>query len=69
MPRERLTFRQRDVTAAVRALMRAGLKVTRVEIERDGRIIVNLAPVEGNDTAPGSESNPWDRVFEDAYKP
>lgn len=32
------TFRQRDVTAAVKAVVAAGREVERVEIEPDGRI-------------------------------
>lgn len=42
MARVRLTFRQRDVTAAIKAVERAGHKVARVEIGQDGRIVVAL---------------------------
>jgi hypothetical protein len=66
MPRERLTFRQRDVTAAVRALERAGLDVSRirVRIEKDGSIMVELVPLVGSETAPEPEPKPneWDEV-------
>jgi hypothetical protein len=40
MSRGRCTFRQQDATRAVRAAVAAGLEVQRIEIERDGRIIV-----------------------------
>jgi len=40
MPRGRCTFKQGDVTKAVKAAVAAGVEVARVEIERDGRIIV-----------------------------
>jgi hypothetical protein len=62
-------FRQRDVTAAVKALVQAGLTVYRVEIiGRDGRIIVDLVPPVDNEKAP-DPPNPWDRIIENAFKP
>ena len=33
-------FRERDVTRAVRAVAKAGIEVARVEIDKDGKIIV-----------------------------
>jgi hypothetical protein len=69
LARERLTFRQRDVTAAIKAIERAGHKVAKIEIGKDGCIIVVLVPPVGSETTPEPEPNPWDRVFEDAYKP
>jgi hypothetical protein len=35
MPRAPLTFKQRDVTAAIKAAMQAGQHVDRIEIRRD----------------------------------
>lgn len=69
MSRGPQTFRQRDVTAAIKAIERAGHKVAKVEIGKDGCIIVVLVPPVGSETTPETEPNPWDRVFEDAYKP
>jgi hypothetical protein len=40
MARGNCTFKQRDATAAVKAVVAAGCKVTRVEVEKDGKIIV-----------------------------
>ena len=40
MPKAQCTFRKRDVTAAVRAVVKAGVVVTRVEIAEDGKIVV-----------------------------
>jgi hypothetical protein len=40
MSRGPQSFRQTDVTKAIRAAMQAGLPVARVEVSRDGRIIV-----------------------------
>ena len=40
MARAACTFRQRDVTAAVRAVVAAGVEVARVEVGTDGKIVV-----------------------------
>jgi hypothetical protein len=40
MARGNCTFRQRDLTAAVKAVATAGIELSRVEIDRDGRIIL-----------------------------
>jgi hypothetical protein len=40
MARGPSTFKQRDVTAAVKAVVAAGVEVARVEVGNDGRIIV-----------------------------
>jgi hypothetical protein len=53
-----LTFRQRDVTAAIKSVERAGHAVARVEIGPDGRIVVILAPQENDGEAPVNE---WDQ--------
>lgn len=40
MARGRCTFRQQDATRAARAALAAGLEVQRIEIDRDGKIVV-----------------------------
>ncbi|MCK0197564.1 hypothetical protein MWN34_11635 [Ancylobacter sp. 6x-1] len=40
MPRGPATFRQRDLTAAIRAVKAAGEGVARVEVDPDGKIII-----------------------------
>jgi hypothetical protein len=40
MARGRCTFRQQDATRAARAAIAAGLEVERIEIDRDGKIVV-----------------------------
>jgi hypothetical protein len=66
MARVKLTFRQRDVTAALKAIEKAGHKPHRVMIGQDGSIVVDLAPPVASETTPGPEPNPWDGEFEDA---
>jgi len=40
MPRSRSTFRKRDLQLAVETTRAAGLEIGRVEIDRDGKIVV-----------------------------
>jgi hypothetical protein len=40
MSRRPPTFRQRDLTAAVKGAIAAGCAVARVEVDKDGRIVV-----------------------------
>ena len=69
MARMRLTFRERDVTAAIRAVEKAGHKVARVSISQDGGIVVELAPPVGSATAPAPEPNEWDELYEGNQTP
>jgi hypothetical protein len=60
MPRGQCTFRQGDVTKAVKAVVAAGVHVARVEVDRAGRIVViagEPAPAEQ-----AQEGNEWDRI-------
>jgi hypothetical protein len=54
MSRVETTFRQCDVTRALRAAGAAGCEVRRIEIDRDGKIVLVL--VESADTDPKSVS-------------
>jgi hypothetical protein len=67
MPRDRLTFRQRDVTAAIKAAKAAGGEVTRVTIDKDGNIIVEMASSAANEATPDPDANPWNEVSPDDY--
>lgn len=49
------TFKQADVTRAAKGVVKAGLTVGRVEIDRDGRIIIMIG-----DPETLTEKNDWD---------
>lgn len=52
MSRGPATFRQQDVTRALKAVATAGIKVQRVEIDKTGKIVVIAA----NDAAPDDDN-------------
>jgi hypothetical protein len=60
MARAPSTFRQQDVTKAVKAVAAAGVHITRIEIDKMGKIVI----ITGGPTEPGdiAEANEWDRV-------
>jgi hypothetical protein len=59
MARAPSTFRQADVTKAVKAVRSAGVDIVRVELTKDGKIVIITAPA----TEPSqAEENSWDRV-------
>jgi hypothetical protein len=60
MPRVRLTFRQRDVAAALRAVQQAGLQVKEVTITSEGEIrIITGSPSD----ADAPTKNPLDKYY------
>ena len=44
MARGSCTFKQQDVTRALRAAVAAGIKVQQIEIGKDGRIVIVASP-------------------------
>jgi hypothetical protein len=61
MPRAPSTFRQQDVTRAVKAVIAAGLRVVGVKVSAQG----NIEVVTGDERAqesPSQGGNEWDRV-------
>jgi hypothetical protein len=62
MSRGPLTFRQGDLTRAIRAVRAAGVEVVGVEVDRVGRIIVHTAKPDENNRTPEGEANEWDRI-------
>ncbi len=64
MSRGQQTFKQRDVTKALKATVKAGIAVGRVEIDKNGKIVIVPArPVDtANEEKP--EKNEWDGVIQ-----
>jgi hypothetical protein len=58
MARGALTFRESDLTRALKAAAKAGVALARVEICKDGRIV--LLPGKAQDAPPGDE---WDEAL------
>jgi hypothetical protein len=61
MARAPSTFRQQDVTRAVKAVTTAGVHIARIEIDKAGKIVIITAdPTNRSDEM--TEANEWDRV-------
>jgi hypothetical protein len=60
MGRGRCTFKESDLTRALRAAKKAGARVARAELARDGKIVLVLKK---DGEAPSmSERNEWDEI-------
>jgi hypothetical protein len=62
MARGKLRFSEREATRLIRAAVKAGVQVQRVEVDRDNKIVVILGPQEQQ---PGTNErddtqNEWD---------
>jgi hypothetical protein len=64
MSRRPCIFKQRDVSKAVRAIVAAGVQIERVEVDRDGKIVI----VTGKQLE-SLGRNEWDEVLDDADPP
>lgn len=64
--REPCRFRQAELTRAIKAALAAGVEVDRVEIEKDGRVIVVVCKQKALDFPAESARNPWDEVLSHA---
>ena len=65
MARGPSTFRQQDVTRALRATVAAGIEVSRVEIDKEGKIVI----ITGKPSETGGEEpNPWDGGGDEAQR-
>jgi hypothetical protein len=62
MSRGQQTFRQSDVTKALKATVKAGIAVRRVEIDKNGKIVVVTAATQDADEDK-PEQNEWDVVL------
>ena len=64
MPRGPTTYKKRDLDVALRSAREGGLTVVRVEVDRDGRIIITT----GSKSTISNSTNEWDVVLERASK-
>jgi hypothetical protein len=62
MSRGRVSFKETDLARALRGTARAGLRPERVEIDRDGRIVVFLDKEQGPVTRSQAGGNEWDNI-------
>ena len=62
MSRSPSTFRQRDLTAAVKAMVAAGQKVSRVEVGKDGGFVITIADPNAKPAKHGEDETP-DKVL------
>jgi hypothetical protein len=60
MARAPSTLRQLDVTRAIKATKAAGVNIARIEIAKDGRIVIITAAEAAQIEA--GEDNEWDQV-------
>ena len=56
-------FKKTDVTRATKAVLAAGIGIARVEISRDGVIVV--VPDKPSEIATTAGTNEWDEVLDD----
>jgi hypothetical protein len=61
MARAPSTFRQQDVTRAVKAVTAAGVHIARIEIDKAGKIVIIAADANGQPSE-STEANEWDRT-------
>jgi len=62
MARAPSTFRQGDVTRAVKAVVAAGVDIARVEIDKAGKITIITLKAEPEPNGQCREKNEWDDV-------
>lgn len=64
MSRGQQTFKQSDVTKALKAAVKAGIAVERVEIDKYGKIVVVTARPEDAVSGEKPGKNEWDVVLQ-----
>jgi hypothetical protein len=62
MSRGPSTFRQQDLTRALKATVGAGLSIARIEIDRSGKIVVFPGRPQDVQDVAEVEANPWDTI-------
>jgi len=60
--RGKYKFKQSDITRALRATKAAGVGISKIEIEPDGRMVIILSDGKAAMTDDHCSGNPWDNV-------
>jgi hypothetical protein len=58
--RGKYKFKQSDITRALRATKAAGVGISKVEIDPDGRVVIVLRDGKAEVTEDDCRDNPWD---------
>jgi hypothetical protein len=64
MSRGQQTFKQRDLTKALKAAVKAGIAIERFEIDKNGKIIIVTAKAKDAVNGDNPEKNEWDGVLQ-----
>jgi hypothetical protein len=64
MSRGQQTFKQGDVTKALKAAVKAGIAIERFEIDKNGKIVIVTAKAEDAVDGNYPEKNEWDGVLQ-----
>jgi hypothetical protein len=64
MSRGQQTFKQRDVTKALKAAVKAGIAIERFEIDKNGKIVIVTAKAKDALNENYSEKNEWDGALQ-----
>lgn len=64
MSRGQQKFKQRDVTRALKATVKAGIAVGRVEIDTDGKIVIVTTRSDNAGSGQKAELNEWHGVLQ-----
>lgn len=60
--RGKYKFKQSDITRALRATRAAGVGISKIEIEPDGKMVIVLSDGKAEMTDDDCSGNPWDNV-------
>jgi len=63
MARAPSTFRQQDVTRAIRAAIAAGVDIARIEVDKAGKIVIVTRNGNGSQVGESPVVNEWDRAL------